>query len=132
MTFIQKCYSKEKIEMEFTIIFLILGAVFLTTAVMLIISATMDGWEDRIKIVSACSALVFGMLFILAAIGNNEQEVENKNTEEKYNTCVDAGYDVYIDDQEIDASKIIFEPDEYKVKFDDKKKEVILQEKSLR
>lgn len=115
--------------MEFTIIFLILGAVFLTTAVMLIISATMDGWEDRIKIVSACSALVFGMLFILAAIGNNEQEVKDKNIEEKYNACVNAGYSVYMDGQEIDGSKIIFEADEYKVKFDDSNKEINLQEK---
>lgn len=115
--------------MEFTIVFLFFGAVFLTTAVMIIISTAMNGWEDRIGIVSACSALVFGMLFILAAIGNNEQEVKDKNTEEKYNTCVEAGYDVYMDGQDIDESKIIFEADRYKVKFDDVNKEIILQEK---
>lgn len=129
MTFTQKCYSKEKIEMEFTLFF-IFGIVFLVIAGISIIASIISGYTDYLF--GSLALVIFGGLLISAAVDSHEKEIENKNTEEKYNICVDAGYDVYMDGQEIDASKIIFEPDEYKVKFDDKKKKVILQEKSLR
>lgn len=88
-----------------------------------------DGWDYCSYVIGFIITLLLGIISICCAVECHEQEVENKNTEEKYNICVDAGYSVYMDGQKIDGSKIVFEADEYKVKFDDSNKEIILQEK---